>query len=124
MRGSSVRAGSALIEVLVALVLLASAGTGLITLLGQTAHAMRRTLETERVTRRASAELDRFALADRAALLARTEGGPTALHGWVIDVHSVSPSLFDVRIAESATGITILRTTLYRPPPDSADARP
>jgi type II secretory pathway pseudopilin PulG len=111
-----------LIEVLVALVLLASAGTGLVTLLGQTAHAMRHTLEAERLTRRAATELDRLVLADRAALVSRT--GASTSRDWVITIQPVSPVLFDVRIAESDSGITLLRTTLYRPVPDSSDARP
>ena len=122
MRGSQSPRGSALIEVLVALLLLAIAGTGLVTLLGQTAHAMRSTRETERTTRRASAELDRLTLLDRATLAASV--GRQALRGWTLDITQRATDLFDVRIAESDTSAPLLHTTLYRPRLDSARATP
>lgn len=106
------RRGSALVEVLVAIVLLATAGTGLITLLGQTSHTMRSVLESERLVRRASEELDRFVLLDRAALNARA--GRSRDHGWTLDVVPLGGNLFDVRIAESDTTRVLLETTLYR----------
>jgi hypothetical protein len=106
-----------LVEVLIALVLLATAGTGLITLLGQTAHSMRSTLESERETRRASAELDRLVLLDRAALLSLV--GRHVARGWSIDIQPVTSAVFDVRIAASDTGASLLHTALYRPPTDS-----
>jgi len=109
-----------MIEVLVALVLLATAGTGLVTLLGQTAHSMRATLLAERETRRAAEELDRLALLDRAGLGALA--GRTRQRGWTLDVTVVDSSLFEVSIAASDTTITLLRTTLYRPLSDAADA--
>lgn len=122
MRGSQSRRGSALIEVLIALVLLATAGTGLIALLGQTAHAMRSTLETERTTRRAAAELDRLTLLDDAELSASLGRGTS--RGWMIDISTSAVGVFDVRIAESDTSGTLLQTTLYRPRSDSSNATP
>lgn len=122
MRGRRSRRGSALIEVLIALILLAVAGTGLVTLLGQTAHTMQSTRETERTTRRASGELDRLALLDRAGLAASV--GRHARRGWTLDITERTADLFDVRIAESDTSAPLLRTTLYRPRPDSASATP
>jgi hypothetical protein len=113
------RRGSALVEVLVAIVLLATAGTGLITLLGQTSHAMRATLESERLTRRASQELDRLVLLDRAALMSRS--GRSRSRGWTIDVQPIRQGLFAVQITESETTAVLLRTTVYRPKLDSAD---
>lgn len=121
MRVDRARRGSALIEVLVALVLLATAGTGLITLLGQTSHSMRVTLESERLVRGASEELDRFALYDRTALLGLA--GRSRSHGWTVDVELAAPGLFGVRIAESDTTRVLLATTLYRLA-DSSHATP
>ena len=122
MHASRIRGGSALIEVLVAIVLLATAGTGLVTLLGQTSQSMRTTLESERLTRRASEELNRLVLLDRAALLSRA--GRSRSHGLTLDVDPLGQGLFAIRIAESDTTIVLLGTTLYRPLPDSTNATP
>lgn len=122
MRGSRPRRGVALVEVLVAVVLLATAGTGLITLLGQTSHSMRTALESERVVRRASTELDRLAVLDRAALLARS--GRSRSGGWTIEIHPLGDGLFNVAIMEGDTAHALLTTTLYRPPSDSLHATP
>ena len=122
MRASRTRHGSALIEVLVAIVLLATAGTGLVTLLGQTSHTMRTTLESERATRRASEELSHLVLFDRAALLSLA--GRSRSHGFTLDVDPLGQGMFSIGIAESDTTIVLLRTTLYRPLPDSINATP
>jgi hypothetical protein len=108
--------------VLVALVLLASAGAGLVTLLGQTAHSMRTTLRAERLTRRATAELDRLALLDRADLLSWV--GRRHSNGWTLDITETAADVFDIRLAESDTGVALLQTTLYRPRSDSSNATP
>jgi len=122
MHASRMRSGSALIEVLVAIVLLATAGTGLVTLLGQTSHSMRNVLEAERLTHTASEELGRLALLDRVALLALA--GRSRSHGFTLDVDPLGQGLFAVRIAESDTTRVLLRTTVYRPLPDSSNAAP
>jgi hypothetical protein len=123
MRADQPRRGSALIEVLVALVLLATAGTGLITLLGQTSHSMRTTFESERLERRASEELDRLALLDRGALLLRS--GRSRSRGWTLDIRPAGDGLFDVSIMESDTTTRVLlATTLYRPLADSSNVTP
>jgi Tfp pilus assembly protein PilV len=116
------RRGSALIEVLVAIVILATAGTGLITLLGQTSRAMRTTLESERLVRRASEELDRLDLLDRSSLTAHA--GQSRSHGFSLYVQPLGRGLFAVRIAESDTSHSLLTTTLYRPQPDSGSGTP
>ena len=122
MRAERARRGSALVEVLIAIVLLATAGTGLVTLLGQTSRSMRTTLESERLVRRASAELDRLVLLDWTGL--RALAGRSRSRGWTLDVQPVGGGLFDIAIAESDTSRALLRTTLYRPRPDSSDATP
>lgn len=120
MRASRPRQGSALIEVLVAIVLLATAGTGLVTLLGQTAQSMRNVLESERLTHAASEELGRLVLLDQAALLSLN--GRSRSHGFTLDVDPLGQGLFAIRIAESDTTAVLLTTTVYRPPSDSSNA--
>lgn len=122
MRARRLPRGSALIEVLVAITLLATAGTALVTLLGQTSRSMRTTLESERLTRRASEELGRIVVLDQTALLSRT--GRSHSHGFTLDVDPLGQGLFAIRIAESDTTVVLLRTTAYRPLPDSTDATP
>ncbi|HEX3865449.1 MAG TPA: hypothetical protein VHV78_01810 [Gemmatimonadaceae bacterium] len=112
--------GSALIEVLVGLVVLAIGGTALITLLSQTVRSMESTLATEENTRAAALELNRVTVASRADLLSQL--GRQSLHGWTVDIARAGPSLFDVAIASSDSAAPVLRTVLYRPPLDSASA--
>lgn len=119
---SAARAGSALIEVLIALVLLASAGIGLVTLVGQTAHTMRSLRRSELETLDASAELDRLVLLDAESLYALA--GRHSRHGWTIDITQISPTLFELYVARSDTTPRLLGTTLYRRPADTTDAIP
>jgi Tfp pilus assembly protein PilV len=117
MRGRT-RSGSALIEVLVALVLLAVGGVAMVTLLGQTSRTMRSTRETERATRAASHVLGRFAATDRASLIASI--GRHDVAGFRAEVVESSPDLFDVAIAASDTSRVLLRTLFYRPAADTS----
>jgi Tfp pilus assembly protein PilV len=112
------RSGSALIEVLIALVLLAMAGTGLVIFLGQTAHTLRHVRDEERLIRLASAELDRMTLWDRPTFIART--GRSRVASWTVHVRPLTTELFDISIAASDTGAVLLRTIAYRP--DTIDA--
>lgn len=105
------RPGSMLLDVVVSLVVLGLSGTGLIALLGQTAHSVRHVRDTEREVRRASDQLARLVVADRAQLLAME--GQTVSRGWIVTIVQRSPDLFDVVIAD--TTAPVLRTTLYRP---------
>ena len=105
------RVGSALLDVVVALVVLGLSGAGLIALLGQTAHSVRHVRDTEREVRRASDQLARLVVVDRARLLSMV--GQTVSRGWIVTIVRRSPDLFDVVIAD--TTAPVLRTTLYRP---------
>ena len=107
------RRGSALVEVLVALGVLAVGGAALVTLLGQTGRTMRTTHETERRTAQASAVLRRFEAMDRAALVQVI--GQRDVTGLRAQISEASPDLFEVAVAESDTSPLLLRTTLYRP---------
>lgn len=105
------RPGSALLDVVVSLVVLGLSGTGLITLLGQTAHSVRHVRDTEREVRRASDQLARLVVADRARL--QTMVGQTVSRGWIVTIIQRSPDLFDVVVAD--TTAPVLWTTLYLP---------
>lgn len=113
------RRGSVLVEVLVALVLLAVGGVALVTLLGQTSRTMRAAHDTERDTRAASRVLARVASMRRAELVAAI--GTTTIGMLRVQVGPRSPDLFDVDVSLSDTTPVLLRTTLYRPA--SSDGR-
>lgn len=106
------RRGVALIDVLVSVALLATAGVSLLAVLDQTRRTMRSVQGTEQVIDSAATELDRLTVLDRDALLALE--GRTHRGGWSIDVRRVTPALFDVAVADSR-GVTQLGTTVYRP---------
>ena len=116
-RPDDARNGSTFIEVLLSLVLLAVAGTALVTLLGQTAHAIQNVRETEMETRRAGLEVSALAQLDRASLIARV--GRTRPHRWSMLIDRIGTDLFAVRVSLSDTGLALIQTTLYRP--DSAN---
>lgn len=118
-RARGLRPGTALIDALVATVLLATTGIALVTLLGQIEHSMRSMRTSERQRRDASEHLDRLVLLSRADLLARQ--GRTTFAGWTLSVAVVGSGLFDVAIAPSDTSGPLLETTVYRP--DTTDAR-
>lgn len=111
--GRVMQSGSALIEVLVALVLLATAGTGLVIFLGQTAATLRHVRDEERLSHLASAQLDRMVLWDRSTFIARA--GRSMFEGWTVVVEQVTAELFDISIATSDSNAVLLRTTAYRP---------
>jgi Tfp pilus assembly protein PilV len=113
MRADRRRHGSALLDVVIALVVLGLGGVAMITLLGQTAHSVRTVRNTERDVRQASDELGRFVAYDRAQLVAMV--GRSLSHGWSIQVAQPSPDLFDVSIAASETSAVLLHTSVYRP---------
>lgn len=107
------RRGSALLDVVVALVVLGLGGIAMITLLGQTAYGVRTVRNTERNVRRASDELGRVVVYDRSQLVAMV--GRSSSHGWSIEVVQSAPDVFDIAIADNDTTAVLLRTTVYRP---------
>jgi len=119
VRGRCVKRGTALLDVVIALVVLGLSGVAFVTLLGQTAHSMRNVRDTERLTRRASDELGRFVIYDRAQLIAMS--GRSVSRGWLFTVSQVAPGLFDVAIASVDNSTPVLETTLYRPDTSRAD---
>ena len=117
---ASTRRGSALVEVLVALVLLAVSGVAMVALLGQTSRSMRSTRDSEQETRAASHVLDRFTPMDRAGFLASL--GRHDAGGFRATVVEAAPDLFEVSVAASDTSATLLRSAFYRPGADSSRA--
>jgi Tfp pilus assembly protein PilV len=107
------RRGVSFIEVLLSLVLLAIAGTALVTLLGQTAHTIQGVRESEAQTTAAGLELSALTELDRGALIARV--GRSRAHGWSMTIEHTSSDLFDVSVASSDTGLVLVHTTIYRP---------
>lgn len=107
------RHGSALFDVVIALVLLALSGVAMLTVVGQTRHSMRSVRDTERELRLASAQLDRFVAYDRAQVIAML--GTRSTNGWMIAVARVSDGLFDVSVTRVGASVPLLVTTIYRP---------
>ena len=119
MRAKKPRTGSAIIEALIATVMLATTGVALVTLLGQTQHSMRTLRDSERLTRQASDRLERLVLLRRADILARE--GRTSFDGWNLSVTAVDAGLFDVSVAPTDMDAPLLSTTIYRPDTTHAD---
>jgi hypothetical protein len=113
MRARKKRCGSALLDVVIALVVLGLSGVAMLTLLGQATQSVRKVRNTEREVRRASDELGRFVIYDRAQLISML--GRSASHGWSIVVRREAADLFDVAVAESDTSALLLETSVYRP---------
>ncbi|HEY4303835.1 MAG TPA: hypothetical protein VGM82_05180 [Gemmatimonadaceae bacterium] len=113
------RRGTALIEALIALVLLGIAGTSVIMVVGQTHNTLRDALNTEQVIDSASAELDEMVLLTRSDLVRRI--GWTVRDGFATHIEQITPSLYDVDVARAPGRLPFLRTTLYRS--DTSDAR-
>jgi hypothetical protein len=113
------RAGSALIEALLSLVLLGTVGTSLLMTLGQARETLRSTSASEATIDSASAELERMVPFDRTALADHI--GWTVGHGFAVHVEQRSRVLFDVAVSREPGRPPLLATSLYRP--DSADAR-
>ena len=106
------RRGSALLDVVIALVVLALGGTALIGVIGQTSHAIRSVRTTEREIRGAAGELDRLVIYDRSARLGML--GTRVRGPWTVTVVQATSDLFDVTVAGESRA-PLLRTTMYRP---------
>lgn len=112
------RNGAALIETLIALVILATAGVGLVTLLGQTVHTVRQFRGREREFAAAGQALDATVAWSRTELDARIGNG--RLRTWQLGVSDIGSGLYELSLSDTLTGAELLRTTLYRPITDTA----
>ena len=114
------RRGAALLEALVALTMLVTVGTGMITLLGQTVETTRETHARDEETRAAGEILERLSVLDPAEL--RVRAGVSRLPCCTLSLQIQSNVVFDVELADPRTGAVILRTTIYAPEATRADA--
>ncbi|WP_420127341.1 type II secretion system protein [Longimicrobium sp.] len=112
---SRCRAGAVLLEAIVALVILAVAGTSAVTLVSQSADAVRRARVAEAEMREAGAFFHAVALWTRDDLDRRL--GERRQGEWMLIIQRPAPTLYEVVLADSALAREILRTTLYRPEP-------
>jgi type II secretory pathway pseudopilin PulG len=120
---TSTRAGAALLEALVALVILATAAVSAARLVTEAGQTVSRAREAEGDVRRASAFMHAVALWSREDLdrhLGERDEGP-----WVLHVERMTPRVYDVTIAQRSiptdfassrpSGRVLLATSLYRP---------
>lgn len=116
--GDRLRRGAALIEVLVASVLLATAGTATVAWLAQTRQSARAVRDAERDVLETSEELDRLMLLDRDSLIVLE--GWTRRGRWSVNIARASDSLFEILLTNRPGAHAMLSTTVYRPASDRA----
>lgn len=112
--------GVILLEVIVAMSLLAFAGVGLCALVTQSIEAVGRAGQTDEQTSKASAYLEVVSVWTRADLdrhLGSRRAGP-----WWLEIQRPEPSLYTVSLADSSSTSVLFRTVLYRPADDVAQA--
>jgi len=107
------RRGAALLEVLVALTILATVAASVVAFASDAARSVRHARDTESETRRASALLDAVALWPREDLdrhLGERPEGP-----WRLRVTRITTTLYSVVLTDSTSARELLRTVVYRP---------
>lgn len=112
---SHCRKGAVLLEAIVAVVILAVAGTAAVTLVSQSADAVRRARGADAEARQASAFLHAVSLWTREDLDRRLGDRPQG--GWRLQVQRPTPTLYEVALVDSARTHVILRTSLFRAEP-------
>jgi len=111
--------GAVLLEVLVGIVLLTTAGLAMVASIGQTITTARDVHEREEDTRSASSALESIELWPRAALDERQ--GRTRFRRFDMEVERLTSHLYRVAIVDTLRGVTLLETSLYRPDSVSVD---
>jgi prepilin-type N-terminal cleavage/methylation domain-containing protein len=112
------RCGMTLLEVLVALAILGTAGLATVTLATESWRAVRAAREADRSFREASAFFDAVALWPREDLDRHL--GDRAQGPWGMRVDRPLPTLYVVTLVDTAGGMTLLSTSLFRPEPRHA----
>jgi Cys-tRNA synthase (O-phospho-L-seryl-tRNA:Cys-tRNA synthase) len=102
-----------LLEALVALVILATAGATIVTMVAESAHAVHRVREAEGEMRRANAFLSAVSLWSREDLDRHL--GDRAQGVWLMRVDRQTPTLYVTTLTDTATHRELLRTSLFRP---------
>jgi type II secretory pathway component PulK len=107
------RRGVALLEVLVALVIITTAGASVAALASETARAMSHSRDSEAEIERARAFFEEVTLWPRDDLdrhLGNREQGP-----WRLDVEHIAPALYSLMLTDSSGSRALLRTVVFRP---------
>jgi type II secretory pathway component PulJ len=113
-----VRRGTALLEAVVAIAILATAGIALMTAVTDAARTVARAQAVDAELREASAFMDAVSLWPRADLdrhLGDREQGR-----WRLRIERASAALYVVSLRDSTGGRELLRTSLYRQAEDDA----
>lgn len=115
------RRGVALLETIVALAILATAGLAWLGMASQTSASLERALEREARTRLAAALLGRYA--SLSALELEAAAGRRQDRGLEVRVSLLGAGLVEVRVVDPPTGVELLRTVLFRPTDGTTNAR-
>jgi len=107
------RRGVALLEIVVALVLVSITGLGLVVLVQQTMKSLQDVQRVERETTAASSTLERLTLLGADALDARQ--GTSRVGTLDVRVARVDAKLYGVAVSDTLTDHVIVYTVLYRP---------
>ena len=107
------RAGVALLEAIVAMTILATAGIAAVTMAAQASKAVRDAGDAEDELRDASAFLEAVALWPRSDLDQRL--GDRRQGPWLLRIDRSAPELYVVTLSDSLGSAPMLRTSLFRP---------
>jgi type II secretory pathway pseudopilin PulG len=121
-RADRPRQGVALLEVLVAITILGTAGLALVTLSIDASRTVERAAISEAGTERASDLFDHVAQWDRTDLdrhLGDHTQGP-----WRLEVQRTTSTLYSLRLRDSTGLHAIIATTLYRPMQSATERAP
>lgn len=110
---SRVRHGLALLEVLVAMTILATAAAAMVSLVSEGARVMERVTEAERRSADASAFLEAVALWTRDDLDRRL--GERVQGPWRLRLERPHPAVYTAMLIDTITHRRLLETALYRP---------
>jgi hypothetical protein len=119
---SHCRSGAVLLEAIIAVVILAIAGTAAVTLVSQSTDAVRRARIVDAEMRQANAFFQAVALWTRDDLDRRLGERPQG--DWKLLIQRPTPTLYEVVLTDSAVTRELLRTTLYRPEPPEPELPP
>ena len=120
MRAKCVRRGAILLEAIVALAILVTAGAAVAAMVAQSFHTVETARRADAEMRAASAYMDIVALWPRADLdrhLGNREQGP-----WQMRIERPRATVYVVTLVDSGGARELLQTVLYRPR-DVSDAR-
>ncbi len=106
------RAGAALLEALIALLIFGVAAVAIVAGASEAAHAVDRAKSADREMRAAHALMEAASLWPRADLDRHL--GDRSQGAWRMRIDRESPVLYVVTIADTATGAELIRTSLYR----------